>query len=194
MQIQEPQHDIVALKSSDYSSIMRAAIEFSLDFGQIQYPLSMENISALLNIRVVRYQDLSADVIAKVADSDAVTIPRHLQPISDDYVIFFNDSPQIPVSRIRFSLAHELAHLYLPEYRNSPANERACDFFAANLLAPTCLILREHYQTVDQVMEAFYVSRSCAEHSLHRAQQHVGKPLLDCEIELMKEAIVLRKV
>lgn len=194
MNIQEASRTGLALTSSDYSSIMRAAIETSLDFNFIQYPVSMERVLKTLHMRTVRYQQLPMDLQRKVDNSDALTIPLPDKTSAEGFAIFVKDYSWIPGSRIRFSLAHELAHLVLPEYQNHPMDERACEFFAANFLAPTCLILRERYSEVEQVMEAFHVSRSCAAHSLHRAQQHAGKPLLDCEIELMREATVLRRV
>lgn len=194
MNIQEVSKTGLVLMSSDYSSIMRAAIETSLDFNFIQYPVSMERVLKTLHMRTVRYQELPMDLRRKVDNSDASTISLPDKAAAGGFAIFVKDYPWIPGSRIRFSLAHELAHLVMPEYQNHPMDERACEFFAANFLAPTCLILREGYSEVEQVMEAFYVSRSCAAHSLHRAQQHVRKPLLDCEIELMRNATMLRRV
>lgn len=74
---------------------------------------------------------------------------------------FYNDSHSR--ERIRFTLAHELAHIVLQHPADdSEAYEAEANIFANYLLGPAPIILRDSTNTVDSIMVDFDVSYGCA--------------------------------
>ena len=60
----------------------------------------------------------------------------------DEYLIVYNSSPDIPITRQRFTIAHELGHYVLQHRSQTDMEEREADCFARNLLAPRRLALK----------------------------------------------------
>lgn len=63
---------------------------------------------------------------------DAFTVRR-----GDKAVIVYDETK--PESRVRFTIAHELGHIYLGHEHDGEAEEHEADCFARNLLAPALL-------------------------------------------------------
>lgn len=71
----------------------------------------------------------------------------------DEYLIVYNSSLDIPRTRQRFTIAHELGHYILSHTGRTEAEEREADCFARNLLAPRQMAIYHgidfaDYQTV----------------------------------------------
>ncbi|MDL2233160.1 ImmA/IrrE family metallo-endopeptidase [Ruminococcaceae bacterium OttesenSCG-928-L11] len=88
-------------------------------------------------------------------------------PVSADAptLVLYNDL-QPNRRRRNFTLAHEIGHIYLGHTQDGDSQEREADRFAAELLAPTCLLLecKRRYGTLtaDDICELFFISRSAA--------------------------------
>lgn len=85
------------------------------------------------------------------------------------YVILFNDDVVRP-DRRNFTVAHELGHIYLSHRTDSPRQEKAADIFAAELLAPRCMLWELHqrfdFVPPELVQEIFGLSASMAKRRL----------------------------
>jgi hypothetical protein len=79
----------------------------------------------------------------------------------DEYLIIYNSSPDIPKTRQRFTIAHELGHYVLKHHAQTDTEEREADCFARNLLAPRRLALKYGVSFRDYP-DAFHISAAAA--------------------------------
>lgn len=86
-------------------------------------------------------------------------------------------------SRIRFTIAHELGHIFLgfplaydlnssinTFNKEKPIVESEADMFAIRLLAPACVIWGLQLKTADEIMDYCQISRQAAEIRLERME------------------------
>ena len=89
------------------------------------------------------------------------------------YIILYNEHSGSHARR-RFTLAHEIGHIYLGHSNDSPDEEREANTFAAELLMPRILVewyLQSRGRVGNAVAElscVFGVSRGMAELNLHK--------------------------
>lgn len=91
--------------------------------------------------------------------------------ISDKWYIIYDDS--MSKERIRFSIAHEIGHIYLGhpltngEYKRTfdivkPSEETQADIFASRLLAPACVLWALDIHLAEQIQKLCYISYSAS--------------------------------
>jgi len=105
------------------------------------------------------------------------------------YIILYNARAG-PLSRQRFTLAHEVGHIYLGHTSDNPENERQANAFAAELLMPRVLAARllaglpSRTDPADALARTFAVSTEMA----HQNLRHLGESavLTPQEQELLK--------
>lgn len=108
-------------------------------------------------------------------DGMTIVTEKHGKPL---YLVLYNDEVKNPF-RISFTIAHELGHIYLEHKRDNQEQEKEADIFAAELLAPRCMLweLSNRYDTIppELVQEVFGVSASMAKKRLvHRYPEPVN--------------------
>ena len=122
------------------------------------------------NVRVL--QDLN--LFEHSQKTDGFTICH-----KDKYIIFYIDICSTP--RIRFTLAHELGHIFLghiypntatlinrePSPHDDPLEQEA-NVFASRLLAPACVLWGLRVTTAKQIMELCDISQTAAEFRAER--------------------------
>jgi Zn-dependent peptidase ImmA (M78 family) len=130
------------------------------------YPLSMLELALCMKIPVKSYSVLGPEtkLLGKLQSADAFTIWIENEP-----QILFNE--QNSKNRCRFSLAHELAHIWLEHTEDNEVNESEANFFAGYLLAPVPLI--NHYGIDDpyEVSNIFRISFEASLNALSRAEK-----------------------
>lgn len=179
------------LEDSRYDEIREEVADFIEDYGVTEYPFSMWALLRQMRISLVPYSKLHEHLRAEVEGAwpNAVT----LRP--DDFdaartAIFYNDSH--PRERIRFTLAHELAHIILEHPAiESDAHEAEADIFANYLLGPAPLVLRDSANSIDVIMADFDVSYSCARSIQNRTakrRRFGSAALLDYERRILQTA------
>lgn len=78
-------------------------------------------------------------------------------------IIAYNDEK--PISRIRFSLMHELGHHVLAHTGESIQNEYEANTFASYILAPRMAIHYSGCKNADDVSKIFHISHEAANHA-----------------------------
>lgn len=145
-----------------YEEIRSAAADFIEDWGIASYPFSVWELVAKMRIRLVRYSELSDGLREQLKRywPDAITIyPADYNPAKT--TIIYNDEQGR--EHIRFSVAHELAHLILMHpATGKEVYEHEADIFANYLLAPAPLVLRDSQLDADSISYDFQVSYGCA--------------------------------
>ncbi len=150
------------LPGDRYEEIRSIAADLIEDWGLSVYPFSIWGLVRCMGIRTIRYSELPERLRIEVEFywPDAITI------YSSDFnpaktVIFYND--RFDRDHIRFTIAHELAHLALmhPD-TGEDIYEHEADIFANYFLAPAPLVMRDSRLDIDAIHNDFQVSRGCA--------------------------------
>lgn len=151
------------LPDSRYDEIRSAVADLIEDWGISVYPFSIRSLLQRMGITVVPYSALSSDIGAFLKENgqDAFTAyPPDFNPRKT--TTCYNDKVSSR-GRMRFTFAHELAHLVL-EHPDSGEEvyEHEADIFANYLLAPAPLIIK--YSEFDYMTASvdFSISYSCA--------------------------------
>lgn len=124
------------------------------------YPIDCFAILEHYGFRVLSYYDLKMKKqrlyeICKMFSDEAFRYKN---------TIAYNDNK--PVSRIRFSLMHELGHYILKHEGEKQENEQEADCFASNILAPRVVIHKMGLRTSDQIHQFFGLSYEASNRAL----------------------------
>lgn len=151
------------LKAERYEEIRCEVANFIEDWGIQFYPFSITELINKMGIQIVPYSSLPEPLRKKVAAyyPNAITLyPKDLS--SSETTIFYEGS--MSSGRIRFTLAHELAHLALGHpCTGELVYEHEADFFANYLLGPAPLLLKYSMVNTKVIKKTLKVSHSCAE-------------------------------
>lgn len=107
-------------------------------------------------------------------DGFTVTVPR---PAGVVHLVLYN--ADIPLTRRRFTLAHELGHIYLGHEDDADEQEREADRFAAQLLMPRILVdqlvrLWGKNLPAEELAAVFGVSHAAAKNRLRGRRSDTG--------------------
>lgn len=122
-------------------------------------PLPVFDIVYKLECALVSYRALgrNAHDVLMSASPDAVLL--HGLSLQKT-VIFYNDNKQI--SRINYSLMHEVGHLRLDHREHCPLAEKEANYFAAVALCPSVMLEEYGITSVSQIVRHFDVSAEFA--------------------------------
>lgn len=170
---------ILALSADDPIAAIieraRQAAFSAIEAGWTGPPFDPVSLADLLGVRIVARDDIQ--------DARTVPIP------GDKLQVEFN--PNRPKARIRFSIAHELAHTLFPDCRDQIRNrvartemrgdewqlEMLCNLGAAEFLMPagSMMELQEQLPTIDALLELrerYGVSMEAVSLRLHKLTHH----------------------
>ena len=106
-------------------------------------------------------------------------------PVGPGCLVLYNHA--LPVGRRRFTIAHELGHVYLGHKQRGVQQENEADWFAAQLLMPECIMMelwsRNGWLMQHEVSDWFMVSGAAARHRIGEMQRkhwyHIGEQELE---------------
>ncbi len=116
-------------------------------------------------------------------DSDAKVLTKTMRGqvvySGKQWTIIYND--KMTVDQIRFTLAHEIGHMYLqhnlykpkdriiqPVFRSYPSAEKQANMFAERLLCPSCVLAALDPQSPEEIVELCHVELSVAKRRYKR--------------------------
>lgn len=145
-----------------YKNVRNAVWQLLLDYKIDRLPVSTSYICKTANIRLLC--DTDANELKTGEYGVAICQNGQWYIIYDD-----TDTPQ----RIRFTIAHELGHIFLGHamlhgYHTrrtnivKPADETSADMFAARLLAPSCVLWGIGAQTAAEIAAVCNISITAA--------------------------------
>ncbi len=159
-----------------YASVRGSAWKCLNDFGIASLPTDVMKIAKSAHIRMVK----NSDIGALEGDELARTVA-----IDDMLTIIYDD--QAPTESIRYSISHELGHIFLGhetakiKYSNSrtfkqtAAAEKQADSFAVRLLCPACIIWALGLDSPEEIAELCRVDLSVAKSRHERMKLLKGR-------------------
>lgn len=138
------------------------------DYGVNSYPIDIFQLLHQLGVRVIPYSSMM-DECRQVALSQSLEGFK-ARGANRDYMVCYNDSR--PANRIRFTLAHELGHIWLEHKHGTPEEEAQANYFAGYLLSPHPLLALSIRENEWATLAALYgVSTDCMNVSLSQLCQ-----------------------
>lgn len=154
-----------------YKGARNASWQCILDFNISKLPVMVTDIiKKSENIRLFKDSD-----IHKLADFESGKTIFH----NNTFEIIYKDTE--PSIRCRFTIAHELGHIFLghllintPQYRTfvlSSDTERSANVFARDLLAPACVLHELQMIKAIDIAKLCNVSLECAKYRENRMRE-----------------------
>lgn len=153
-----------------YQNIRDSAWQVLLDYNIHSLPVNVTKIARSAGITVFK----NSDVNELKDDEVGVSI------LADDkWYIVYDDT--VSNERARFTIAHELGHIFLGHplklgYHartidiSKPETERQADMFAIRLLVPACVVWGLNLHTPEEIQQAFGISYTSAKARAERMQ------------------------
>lgn len=153
-----------------YKNARNAAWQCIIDFDVCQLPVFVSNIAKQSNIGIIK--NSNANELKKGQSGQTVVQ-------NDKFYIIYSDteSPE----RCRFTIAHELGHIFLghllintPTYRTFAVrddNESAANVFARDLLAPACVLHELHAINAAEISRICNISLEAAQYRENRLRE-----------------------
>ena len=183
----------------NYKTARDGAWQALIDFNVTSLPVSVLTVANQAGISVVKDSDVrelrSGEVGASILDGDL-------------WYIVYDDS--VSKERIRFTIGHELGHIFLGHplvagYHartidtRKPETETQADIFASRFLAPACVLWALDIHSTEDIMRICSISRQAAEiraermKVLYERQKFLTSPLERKVYENFKEFIEQNK-
>ena len=149
-----------------YKNLRNASWKCLIDCKMQSLPIPISKICRIYGGKVINNSDEHNPLKLNKGESGKIYV-IHGSPL-----VIVNEKE--PVSRIRYTIAHELGHFLLGhlgndienlnrEYKNiKPIQESEADSFAARLLAPACVLWGLDLHTPQEIAEACNISMQAA--------------------------------
>ncbi|MBR3317986.1 MAG: ImmA/IrrE family metallo-endopeptidase [Atopobiaceae bacterium] len=149
---------------ADRYYIERAAEQLMEDMGLWRYPIKVMDVLQWMGVPLTPYSSFEKQERGEImqASPDAFLAMRGSQS-----EVFYNDGI-CRCTRIRFSIAHEIGHIWLGHREQTPKNERSANYFAGYLLAPHPLIIAHGLWS--DVATSMWLSERCAKFAHDQAK------------------------
>ena len=153
-----------------YANVRDSAWQVLIDYNIRSLPVSVVDIACASDISIIKNTDVdelkSSEVGASIFDGEKW------------YIVYDNT---VSKERIRYTIAHELGHIFLGHplklgYHartidtDKPETERQADMFAIRLLAPACVIWGLDLHSAEEIQKFFNISYSAAKARASRMQ------------------------
>lgn len=180
------------ISSQRYEEIKKTIADTLEDYDVRELPIDVFALAEQMGCKITRASEIPslnpknhpATVYSPLLDSDGFTL---YDEESKRIVVFLNNF-DLPISRQRFTLAHEIAHIILGHREQGTIIEQEADFAAVYLLAPVslCLLPGSELITNDpaQIQEVFQISNEAANNAWGRFQTRRKYPCIpECDYE-----------
>lgn len=177
------------LTPARYEKLNRETVCLFEDYGQSSFPLDVFALAGKMGIVLTSYSSIPLAKRSAFVDvsKDAFTIASGTYGVDTTFICY---NPSARLSRLRQSIAHEIAHIWLEHPSSAEPYETEAEYFAAYLLTPIPLLIKYGFTTPRAVQAAFLTSFEAARISLERAgnRMRCGKPTFDYEYRIVELA------
>ncbi len=151
------------LDGETYKRIDNSVKELIEDYNIKAYPLKLSDLATKMGIELIPYSQASHYGINKPESISEDAFAK-----IDENRIFYNENANI--DRLRFSVAHEIGHIWLGHKCDCRHNEAEANHFASYLLAPTPMIVEIGFDDAFDIADHFRISYEAACCALRRAK------------------------
>ena len=188
------------MKTSDLclTSIQRArlqmdALNLLINHQMVYFPIDIFRLAKkAFNITIIKYSEVTEKALAyirKINELNAgFTVVLKYSNGAKAYIIYYNDS--VCIERQRFTIAHELKHIYYDEVDYDYHDEIGAECFASTLLAPQCVAITNDLLTIPKIKRYFKISSSAAQVLIQKIDSRFvkyGNILFDFEKEFLRK-------
>lgn len=154
------------LEPSRYDQIELQVIGLFSKVKVDRFPINCFDLCKQLGIRVIPYSELKETTVSAFGKEikDGLCIKREISSGVFEWTIYYNDL--MPERRIRFTIMHELGHIWLDHTEHSELAEAEANFFAKYSLAPPPLIHQLHIEDYVDLAYKFGISLTCAYYAM----------------------------
>ena len=174
------------LNPSRYEELNREVADLMEAYGVDEYPLDVFALAGRMRIALRSYSSVPHAKLSlfQSVSKDAFTIAPGEYEVNTTFICYDQDANK---GRLRQSIAHEIAHIWLEHPSDEEPYETEAEYFAAYLLAPIPVIIRLRLSSVWEVQDHFDVSFEAARIALERAcnRCRCGKPGFGYEYEII---------
>lgn len=153
-----------------YKNVRNAAWQVLIDYKINELPVKVTEITKKSNIKLLNNSDCN------FLQNNQLGVSIH---IDNDWYIIVDDT--MNVERIRFTIAHELGHIFLGHesllhrtpnsiFIEKPEEETEADMFAARLLAPACVLWGMELHSPKDIAQACNISYEAATYRAMRME------------------------
>lgn len=164
----------VELPYEQRKPIEQAAQVLLEDYGIRFLPFNPGELARAMGIKVVDYRKIAGDEKSL----------RAFRAMSDDGFswvdndrnrrFIFYDSARVSGARLRFTIAHEIGHIWLEHPRGDCLFESQAEYFAGYLLAPHPIIIKLNLQIID-IQQYLQLSAPAAKRAYEQARERVER-------------------
>lgn len=174
------------LRSSRYEELNREGADLIEAYGATAYPLDPFSLAAKMGIRLRPYSSFTRAERAVLGDvsKDAFTVSMGKYEVGTTFICFNQDANE---GRLRQSIAHEIAHIWLEHPNCEEPYETEAEYLAAYVMAPIPIIIKKRLRTVGEVKDFFGISYEAARIAFERAQNRIRcrKPGYEYEFRII---------
>ncbi len=171
----------------EYKAARNKAWEIIIKYEINTLPVSVRALCRRMGICLFNYME-GARLIEKYKLHEYLKNDGFSTIIQNNYVVFYDETK--PVSRIRFTIAHEIGHIVLKHllYQNIACRhfvtdwnaegavapnplEAAANIFASRLLAPACVLWKLNIQSAEEIETLCGLSRQAAQVRAQRMER-----------------------
>lgn len=185
----------VRLENERYEEIKADIIDMYEECEVHEFPINAFEIAAKLRYNVIPYSKLSPEKRAECrALSKDGCSELDLNPVTGmyEYNIYYNDAIGTMLSRIQFTIMHEVGHIRLGHLdddsdKDEDTMESEANFYAAYSIAPPPMINQYHCTSADDLCRYFNTSDEMSGYAYERYLKWLkcGIYYKDYEIHLM---------
>ena len=160
---------MIKLIYGKYQNLRNAAWRCLCEYKIKSLPVDVLHIARSAGIKVIKNRDVNE--LLPSESGVAIYDGEHW------YIIYDEENP---IDRCRFTVAHELGHIFLGHhirkgycarskvFCTKPEIEQEADMFAARLLCPSCVLWGLNLHTADEIARTCRVSHSAAQNRAER--------------------------
>lgn len=169
-----------------YNQMEQKMLEVLIECGIKSAPIDPFAIASKKGFLTIPYSQLSSNTRKELIEQGLIAGASRYDPQKETFVIYYNDNEM--VERQRFTIAHELAHIFLGHKTESDLAHKCANESAGYLLAPAPMIHLYRITSEMMLAQKFNLSESCALNRFTKYKnwlQH-GGPLKNYEEKFLR--------
>ncbi len=152
------------LSDDKYEELKQEVADLLETYSVKKYPINLRKLIDKMGVHLIKYSSL--DDVARRAARCKSDDSFNTWLGNESFILFNDEKSNV---RIRYNLAHEIAHVWCEHREESEENEAEANFFAGYLLAPVPLVIKYEINRPEEISCSFKVSQEAGFNAFNRA-------------------------